>query len=187
MPTARTKLDREDKVQEILDAARRRLLAGGYEAMSVAAIARELKIAQNSVYWYFASKDELFAAAFRAILLDVGSRKPPRGALERVVWVTDQMARFASLHAALRARAAHSAAVAGLLSDLDQWIRALLLGESESARRTREPALAGQAFLAVVDGALSLGLPAPKRRQVVTFAYQRLLGSADPVDGGSAR
>jgi len=120
VPTARTKLDREDKIQEILDAARRRLLAGGYEAMSVAAIARELKIAQNSIYWYFASKDDLFAAAFRAILLDLGSRSPPGGALERVIWATDQMARFAPLHAALRARALHSAAAAGLLSDLDR-------------------------------------------------------------------
>lgn len=180
MPTARTKLDREDKVQEILDAARRRLLTGGYEAMSVAAIARELKIAQNSIYWYFASKDDLFAAAFRAIVLEIGSRKPPRGVVDRVVWVTDQMAQFAALRAALRARAAHSAAVARLQSDLDQWIQVLLLGENEPARGAEDAGLAGRAFLAVVEGALSTDLPARERREVVRFAYQRLIASAGP-------
>ncbi len=186
MPTARTKLDREDKVQEILDAAQRRLLAGGYEAMSVAAIARELKIAQNSIYWYFATKDDLFAAAFRAIVLEVGSRKPPRGAVDRVVWVTNQMAQFAGLRAALRARSAHSAAVARLQSDLNQWIQTMLFGEAEPARG-ENAGLAGLAFLAVVEGALSMDLPAAECRAVVTFAYQRLVGPAGPRLGRSAR
>jgi AcrR family transcriptional regulator len=187
VPTARTKLDREDKVQEILDAARRRLLTGGYEAMSVAAIARELKIAQNSIYWYFASKDDLFAAAFRAIVLELGSRRPPRAAVDRVVWVTDQMAQFAALRAALRTRAAHSAAVARLQSDLDRWIQVLLLGEKEPARGAQDAGLAGQAFLAVVEGALSMDLPAPERRELVTFAYRRLIGRAGPGYGRPAR
>lgn len=130
MPVTRAKVERQEKVQEILDAARRRLLADGYEGMSVAAIARELEIAQNSVYWYFPSKDDLFAAAFREILARLASKKPPPGTAARVVWVTDQMAHFASLRAALRARAAHSAAVASLQSDLDEWVRTLLLGET---------------------------------------------------------
>jgi AcrR family transcriptional regulator len=187
VPTARTKLDREDKVQEILDAAQRRLLAGGYEAMSVAAIARELKIAQNSIYWYFASKDDLFAAAFRAIVLDVGSGKPPRRAVDRVVWVTDQMAQLAGLRAALRARSAYSAAIARLQSDLNQWIQVLLFGETKSARAAETAGLAGQAFLAVVEGALSMDLPPAERREVVAFAYQRLFGPAGSGPGRSAR
>jgi AcrR family transcriptional regulator len=187
VPTARTKLDREDKVQEILDAARRRLLTGGYDAMSVAAIARELKIAQNSIYWYFACKDDLFAAAFRAIVLELGSRKAPRGAADRVVWVTDQMAQFAALRAALRTRAAHSAAVARLQSDLDQWIQVLLLDGNERAHGDEDAGLAGRAFLAVVEGALSMDLPAPERREVVRFAYQRLIAPAGKRIGRPAR
>jgi AcrR family transcriptional regulator len=180
VPTARTNLDREDKVQEIVEAARRRLLAGGYEAMSVAAIARELKIAQNSIYWYFTSKDDLFAAAFRAIFRDLSARKTPCPALDRVLWATDQLARLAQLRAALRARAAHSATVAGLRSELDQWTRVMLLGRRAPDRDAREPGLAGQAFLAVVEGALSMDLPPLPRRRVVTFAYQRLIEPADP-------
>ncbi len=176
MPVTRAKVERQEKVQEILDAARLRLLADGYEGMSVAAIARELEIAQNSVYWYFPSKDDLFAAAFREILARLASKKPPPGTAARVVWVTDQMAHFASLRAALRARAAHSAAVASLQSDLDEWVRTLLLGETGPGPGSGEAGLAGQAFLATIEGVLSMDLPPRQRRQVITFAYQRLVG-----------
>lgn len=65
MPLARTGVDREAKLEEILAAAERRLVAGGYAHMSVAAIARELGLVQNSIYWYFPSKDHLFVAVLR--------------------------------------------------------------------------------------------------------------------------
>ena len=62
MPRTRSEVERDAKVAEILEAAVRRLAEGGYDALSVAGIARELGIAQNAVYWYFPSKDDLFAA-----------------------------------------------------------------------------------------------------------------------------
>jgi AcrR family transcriptional regulator len=180
VPVTRTKVGRQAKIEEILDAAQRRLLAGGYDAMSVAAISRELKIAQNSVYWYFPSKDDLFAAAFRRILERLVAAKPParRGRVARVVWVTDQMAEFAPLRAALRHRAAHCSAAAALHSDLDEWIRQLLLGGARSPRPATDATVAGEAFLATVEGALALDVPAPERQRLIAFAYERLVGSA---------
>lgn len=176
MPAARTKVNRQEKVQQILDAAECRALADGYDGMSVAAIARELGIAQNSVYWYFPSKDDLFVAAFRQILLRLGTRKPPRRAADRVVWVTDQLAQLAAPRSALRARAVHCDAAARLQSDLEQWIRALLLGELEARLDPAQAELAGQAFLAAVEGALSMNLPRSERRRVVAFVYARIAG-----------
>ncbi len=178
MPVTRTNVDRQAKIEEILDAAEQRLLADGYDAMSVAAIARELKIAQNSVYWYFPSKDDLFAAAFRRILERLVAARPParRGRVARVVWATDQMAEFAPLRAALRRRAVHCAAAAGLQSDLDGWIRRLLLGGIESLHDPRDATVAGEAFLATVEGALAMDLPAPDRQRLIAFAYTRLVG-----------
>jgi TetR/AcrR family transcriptional repressor of mexAB-oprM operon len=185
VPVARTKMERQAKVQEILDAAQRRLLASGYEGMSVAAIARELCIAQNSVYWYFPSKDDLFVAAFREILDRLGRRKPPpeRGLVERVLWASDQMAEFAPLRAALRARAAHSEAAAALDSDLAEWIRIVLLHAIEPAAAPREAAMAGQALLATVEGALSMDLPRQDRRRLIAFAYRRMVSEPPGQDG----
>src|SRR5437016_9513957 len=110
MPLARTGVDRETKVDEILGAAERRLLEGGYDVMSVAGVARDLGVAQNSIYWYFPSKDDLLVAVLRRILGDLAFKKPPkgRGLVTQVLWATDQMHDLAPLRADLHDRAQQS-------------------------------------------------------------------------------
>src|SRR4051812_50227265 len=90
MARTRTKIDREAKVEAILDLAERRLREGGYEQLSVAALARELGLAQNAVYWYFPAKDDLFVAVLRRMLADLAPPKPRGGGGDRrrVLWFT---------------------------------------------------------------------------------------------------
>src|ERR1041384_1429373 len=92
MPKTRPAESRDDKMNEILTAAEGRLREGGYQALSVAAIARELGLAQNAMYWYFPSKDELFVATMNRMLEQIAARKPAKkvGELERILWFTDQ-------------------------------------------------------------------------------------------------
>lgn len=49
----------------IIDAAVRRVAAGGWGAVSVAAVARDAGVATGTVYRHLADKDALLAAAFR--------------------------------------------------------------------------------------------------------------------------
>src|SRR3954464_4957874 len=114
MPRTRPELEREAKVAEIVAAAERRLRDGGYDALSVAAIARELGIAQNAIYWYFPSKDHLFVAALERMLRDIVARKPPpRRWLERkVLWFVDQLGEIEPVRAAMYERARTSPVVA---------------------------------------------------------------------------
>src|SRR5947209_195528 len=71
MPRTRRDLEREAKIDEVLEVAEDQLLAGGFESLSVAGVARELGIAQNAVYWYFPSRDHLFVATLERILARV--------------------------------------------------------------------------------------------------------------------
>src|SRR5207249_3829979 len=105
---------REEKLSEILEAAERRLREGGYEALSVAAIARELGLAQNAIYWYFPSKDHLFVAALEGMLREIAARKPSRqvGEIERILWFTDQFQTLSDLRGAMTERARSSPVVA---------------------------------------------------------------------------
>src|SRR5207244_9299023 len=120
MPRTRHEIDRDDKVDEMLDAAERRLLGGGYAAMSVASIARQLGVAQNSVYWYFPSKDDLFVAVLRRLLARTLAAKPPAGGLKRqVLWFADRLYELSPLRATVRERAKHSDVVAGFERELD--------------------------------------------------------------------
>src|SRR6201987_3966226 len=62
MPATRPHLDRDLKRKQILDAAEKLLLRNGYEATTMAEVARRAGGANNAVYWYFPSKDDLLAA-----------------------------------------------------------------------------------------------------------------------------
>src|SRR3954468_23176509 len=114
MPRTRQDVDREAKVDEILDAAVTRLRDGGYDALSVAAIARELGIAQNAIYWYFPSKDHLFVAALERMLRDIVARKPPRQRWRerKVLCFVDQLGEIEPVRAAMYERARTSPVVA---------------------------------------------------------------------------
>src|SRR3954462_13242726 len=114
MPRTRTEIEREAKVAEVVEAAERRLHEGGYDALSVAGIARELGVAQNAIYWYFPSRDHLFVAALERMLRDILGRKPPRQrTLERkVLWFVDQLQEIEPVRAAMYERARTSPVVA---------------------------------------------------------------------------
>jgi len=176
VPARRSGIERQDKIDEILDVAAG-LVSGGFDGLSVAAVSRELGLAQNSIYWYFPTKDELFAAAARRLLAGVVARKPPArsGTSPKVVWVTDQMAAFARLRADIRDRAVSSPAVAELHSDLEGWIRQLLLGHPIEPDASGRVDKAEEVFLAAVDGILARGAPKADRQRLVRFAYDRLL------------
>lgn len=79
MPSTRPQVAREEKASEIVSAGQQRLQEMGYDGLSVAAIARKLRLSQNTIYWYFPSKDHLF--------VEVRSRRDPRAdALQRLPW-----------------------------------------------------------------------------------------------------
>src|ERR1700704_4717060 len=121
MPRTRPAQSRSDKVNEIVTVAERRLRQGGWEGLSVAAIARELGLAQNAIYWYFPSKDHLFVAALRRVLRGVVARKPARsvGEREQILWFTDQFELLSDLRGAMTERARRSAVVADFVVELD--------------------------------------------------------------------
>jgi AcrR family transcriptional regulator len=65
MPATRPHLDRDLKRKQILDTAEKLFLRDGFEATAMAAVARRAGIANNAVYWYFPSKDDLLAAVLQ--------------------------------------------------------------------------------------------------------------------------
>src|SRR4030088_2291460 len=113
MPKTRPATSRDEKMGAIVEAAERRLREGGYEALSVAAIARELDLAQNAIYWYFPSKDHLFVAALERMLREIAARKPSRavGEVQRILWFTDQFQTLFDLRGAMRERSRGSEVV----------------------------------------------------------------------------
>jgi AcrR family transcriptional regulator len=178
MPQTRAKVSREQKEGEILQLAEQRLREGGYEALSVAAIARDLGVAQNAIYWYFPSKDHLFVAALRRMLAEIAARKPHKDEadeIERILWFTDQFQALTSLRGAMADRARSSEVVADFVRELDGLLSRMLSNALGDRIPSDELPLAVDTFRATVEGAVVKGLDRRDRRKVLTFALRRLM------------
>jgi AcrR family transcriptional regulator len=174
MPSARVGIERADKLEEILGAAQRRLLEGGYDYMSVAAVARELGLSQNTIYWYFPSKDDLLAATARRVFeSQVASKPSQRNELAKVLWTADRMSELVRLRGFVRERAPFSMAVAELERDLEGWVSTLLTSGILTSRKP-DAWIAAAAFRATVEGAVALGLPSADRRRIITWSFRRI-------------
>src|SRR3954467_6168065 len=176
MPKTRTDVDRDAKVAEILDLAEGRVRDGGYAALSVAAIARDLGIAQNAIYWYFPSKDHLFVAVLERMLRDIVARKPPRrGGLERqVTWFVDQLAELSGARAALAEQARVSPVGAEFAAALNDTWRRMLTNVLSDRVAAQDLPLAVDALLATIQGVLAADLKPAQRARIVAFALGRL-------------
>jgi AcrR family transcriptional regulator len=178
MPKTRRDLERDEKVTEILDAAERALRAGGYNALSVAAIARELGLAHNAIYWYFPSKDHLMVAAFEHIVHKLLANKPKGGGsvVTRVLWFVEQLGEVYPLRASMHEQAQRSEVIAEYLDDLNTRLRSMTLHVLEPYVPPAELEVAAASFAATVQGAFLAGLEPKERRKVLTFALQKLIG-----------
>ena len=177
MPRTRPDFTRDEKVTEIVDAARTRLLDGGYESLSIVGSARALGLAQNAVYWYFPTKDHLFVAAVDRILHEVLSRKPRHGSsLSRVLWFAERLYEFQDLRVTMRDRARTSEVVARYEDDVVALLRALLAGALTGLVEDARLDDTVDAVLSLCEGVLLHDLGRARRRRVIELGYERLVG-----------
>jgi TetR/AcrR family transcriptional regulator, cholesterol catabolism regulator len=177
VPQTRPAVSREEKMGEIVQLAQQRLREGGYEALSVASIARELSLAQNAIYWYFPSKDHLFVAALEQMLREISARKPSRevGEVERILWFTDQFQALSNLRGAMNDRARESQVVADFVEKLDALLSRMLSNVLRDHVPAAELPIAVDTFRSTVEGTFVKGLSKGERRKVLTFALERLM------------
>jgi AcrR family transcriptional regulator len=182
MPRTRSAVSRDSKTDEILALAERRLREGGYEALSIASMARELGVAQNAIYWYFPSKDELFVATLQRMLEQIAARKPSRdvGVQERILWFTDQFRPLSGLRGAMSERARSSQVVADFVRALDELLSRMLSNALREHVPDEQLPIAVEAFRATVEGTFVKQLDEETRHRVLTFALTRV------IDGGAA-
>ena len=174
MPKTRTELERDRKVVEILEVAERHLKEGGYNALSVAAVARELGLAHNAIYWYFGSKDELIVATFEHMVQKLLARKPKSGKtmVEMVLWFVDNLAELYPLRASMHEQAARSETIARYLDELNERLRGLARHVLEPLVPPGEVDIATNTLVATVQGAYLLAKP-KERRDLVRYVLEK--------------
>ena len=156
--------------------AQEQLRDGGYEALSVAGVARRLELAPNAVYWYFPSKDHLFVGSLQRLLEDIVARKPrhSKSPTERILWFVDEFAALSELQGAMTERARASAVVRDFVSSFDEVLHRMLSNAFRDHISETELPLAIASFRATTEGTFAQGLSQKERRRVLRFALDRL-------------
>lgn len=183
MPRKRLEHTRDEKVEEILAAAEQRLREGGYEALSIAGIARDLGVAQNAVYWYFPSKDFLFVQALRRMLDRIITTRPPAvtGLADQILWFAEELQSLHRLRASLAERARSSPVLAGFANEMNGGLRGMLTNALSGHIPEAELPLAVETFIATVDGAVLENRDPEERRRLLLYALDRILRQPQPA------
>ena len=165
-----------NRMTAILDTAIEQLESGGYAALSVAAIARDLGVAQNAVYWYFPTKDHLFVAALQQMGHRVFAAKMRAGGdwTARLLAVVDALADLYPLLPAIHQRAAASDVVRVFERDLLKDFRGMLAAGLTGRVAADEVDLAAETVLAAVIGAYAIDLSSARRRRLLRNLLDRL-------------
>lgn len=152
-------IDAHIKRAHIVQQATALWLSQGFDETSMAAIARAAGIAPNTIYWYFAGKDELLLAAMDAINPElaagyVQSQLPTP--LARLAWLMGQLQRYRPLILAVHARLAHSPMVQSwherYHAQVEGLLTAMLVSRGVAAERAATMATIGTF---VIEGLLS--------------------------------
>ncbi|MBF6193462.1 TetR/AcrR family transcriptional regulator [Nocardia implantans] len=114
MPRNRRPQDREEKRAEIVVAARRLFVEEGYDAASMARIARDAGVVSNTLYWYFRDKDAVLIAVLDAVLADSMasySEMLGSGLADRLLWLVEELEQLGRLVSTVHMRAKESASI----------------------------------------------------------------------------
>ena len=161
LPMARNKrdVDAEVKREQIEEAACALFLSEGYEATSMAAVGKAAGVAPNTLYWYFASKDDLLVATLnrlvnKALLQLAGMQDLSLG--DQLRWLLGEFQQASKLISTVHSRLDRSETVREWHDRFHEMLDAMLVQQmvSKGMSRTKASVMATVGTY-VVEGLLS--------------------------------
>lgn len=123
MPRNRAQIPREERRADLVAAATEVLLTKGYEGATMEDISRAAGVTRANIYWYFSSKDDVFAAVMGTLLeRDVRALAAEHADLDPMRRLTRGLLNarsYRSLHQAMHDRLMHHD---GVRQAHDQWL-----------------------------------------------------------------
>lgn len=170
-------IDRQSKQDEIVAVARRLFLEEGYEAASMARVAREAGVAANTLYWYFTDKDALLIAVLNGLVLEALAAHAGVQAMplkEQLLWL---IARFEQAHRlvlTVHARLEASESVRTWHDQFHGMLEGMMIGQLTARGMAAEEAtITATAGMFIVEGLLSHPHTARQREQVIAWLVGR--------------
>lgn len=156
MPRNKREIAPEQKRDEICRAAHSAFQLHGFEGASMAAIADAAGVSQNTIYWYFRSKDHLLTSTLEFCFLGVFSGYAAISDLlidQKIEWLIDRVSERATMLGILHGRMSTSAEVSAWHQDflvrIKQFFGDRLIARGASAAHAESVVLIG---LFVIEG-----------------------------------
>jgi AcrR family transcriptional regulator len=177
VPRNRQDQTKEAKRDEIVAAASSLFVSEGYDGASMGKIAAAAGLTPNTLYWYFADKDELFVAVadqYLDLLLQQHSTVAEKPVAQQFVWLVDNLSPVRHLVATVHARVTRSPRIAewhsGFHSQMEALFENQLTLKVSGAHRDAEAAVVTFAL----EGAITHDLGASATTELCQSLAQRL-------------
>lgn len=165
MPRNRQTIPKEQRLDEMLDAAQELFLTHGYGGTTMANIAKRAGVTNNAVYWYFPSKDDALAQVqSRALRAAIEITEVESVAAEDPL---DQLFTFLeaapmrdtrTLHRYLHERAEFNEAVQSVLDEIHDQLRLRIEAAATRRHRNRRDLdVLVEACVAILEGTSATG------------------------------
>ncbi|WP_405622418.1 TetR/AcrR family transcriptional regulator [Streptomyces sp. NBC_00076] len=189
MPRNRQQIPREERAGDLLAAATELFLAKGYDKTTMADISAAAGVARGNVYWYFDSKDDIFAAVMDRMLSreirTLNAEQAGADPLSRLVRGLSDMRYSRPLHQAMHDRLPHSEAVRAAHNTFLDWIVGLvdevMAEHGLDGAPDIDAALLRDVVVAVFEGA---NVPNDRNRpahEMIRFLMESVLAGRSPV------
>jgi AcrR family transcriptional regulator len=181
VPRNHRTIDKDERIEQLLNAAAAQFLTVGYPGTTMAQIARGAGVTSAAVYWYFPSKDDALVAVQRRVLATTREKLTredplPMHRLQRYLEILRAEAR--PLHRMLHERSPHSDAVADVLTEihdeLEAMIRAAVAARSASFGDLQQVV---DLSMAVIEGTSAVNAEVHSG-DLVKWAIERLVPEA---------
>jgi AcrR family transcriptional regulator len=136
MPRNKRPQAADEKRAEIVAAARELFIDAGYDATPMGRLATAAGVAANTIYWYFADKDDVLVAVLNDVMADAWTQyqsvadEPISG---RLLWVVHQLQQMSRLVSTVHARAERFPVVAEWHNNFHLFAASLLRSELVNA------------------------------------------------------
>ena len=179
MPRNRQQVPRAERADELVIAATELFLTKGYSGTTMVDIGTAAGVAAANVYWYFSSKDDVFAAVMdrtlgrqtRALeheLRDVD-------ALSTLVRGLDDMRPFRGLHQSMHHRMPESAAVRAAHERLLSWIRTNINRVFDDDPSLTDRDMVVDMVVALFEGVNVSDAPQRTAKEMINFLMRSIL------------
>lgn len=186
MPKNRRQVPREERAGEILAAATELFLKRGYAGTTIGDISAAAEVARANVYWYFPSKDDVFAAVMdqmltreiRALEQELRGLDP----LSALVRGLADMRRFRGLHQEMHHRMRESERIRESHDRFLGWIRTMVDDVVDSSPHAADKAMVADVVVAVFEGANVAERGYRPAADMIRFVLQALAPPAAGAD-----